>query len=286
MTDREPRKIVDGLAFGEGPVWLPDHDMLLFTDIPRNRIMSWSDPDGTNVWCDSSHFAIGLARAANGDVVSCEHTTRAVSALGVDPSGAWTNERRVLARSVHGAVLNSPNDVVTSPAGEIVFTDPPFGVREEDGELIGYEQAMERPCDVLAVTASPDAPRVVLSGIHRPNGLHYSRDGSTLYVSDSSSEFHCVYAVSADGSTPPTVLWSMPVGVPDGMKVDREDRLWVAGGDGVYVVSAAGELLDRIAVPEMVTNLCFGGPNLASLFMTTPTGVYLIDDVETGPAWP
>ncbi len=286
MIDWVPRKIVDGLAFGEGPLWLSDLGMLLFTDIPRNRIMSWSDSAGTNIWCAASHFAIGLARAASGDVISCEHSTRSVSSLRVNAAGDWSGERQVLARSVEGAVLNSPNDVVVSPWGEIVFTDPPFGVREEGGQLFGYQQAMERPCDVLVVTENPDAPRVVVSGIHRPNGLHYSDDGSTLYVTDSSDEHHCVYAVSTEGVAQARLLWTMPVGVPDGIKVDREGRLWVAGGDGVYVVSAAGELLKKIAVPEMVTNLCFGGPDLASLFMTSPTGVYLIGDVGTGPAWP
>lgn len=286
MITSEPRKIVSGLAFGEGPVWLPASEQLLFTDIPRNRIMSWSATAGSAVWCATSHFAIGLARAGNGDVLTCEHTTRSVSVLPVDGAGAWTGERRVLARSVEGAVLNSPNDVVIAPNGDVVFTDPPFGVREEGGQLVGYQQAMERPCDVLAVTEDPDAPRVVVTGIHRPNGLCYSADGSRLYVSDSSDENHCVYVVDVDGRFEPRLLWTMPVGVPDGMAVDREGRIWVAGGDGVYVISPAGELLHRIGVPEMVTNVCFGGSTFSSLFLTTPTSVYVVEETETGPAWP
>ncbi len=281
-----PRRIVSDLAFSEGPVWLAESSQLLFTDIPRNRIMSWSAGVGTSIWCAASHFAIGLARDADGNVLACEHTTRSVSVLGVDASGAWTGDRRVLAHSVGGAVLNSPNDVVVSPTGETVFTDPPFGVREEDGQLVGYQQAMERPCDVLAVTDDPDAPRVVVSGIYRPNGLCYSRDGATLYVSDSSEIHHCVYAVPASGSGEPTLFWTMPVGVPDGMVVDGEDRLWVAGGDGVYVVSSSGEVVAHIPVPEMVTNVCFGGPTMSSVFMTTPTSVYVVDEVGTQPAWP
>ncbi|MGF1647753.1 MAG: SMP-30/gluconolactonase/LRE family protein [Kineosporiaceae bacterium] len=275
------------LGFTEGPCWLAEHDAWLFTDIPRNAIMRWPGEGPAEVWCSHSHFAIGLARAVDGRVLAYEHSTRSLTALEVLADGSC-GDREVLARSVGDCVLNSTNDVVAAPGGAVWFTDPPFGVREESGGLVGYEQAMERPCDVLAVGPDPASATVVVSGIHRPNGLCLSPDGSTLYVSDSSTRHHRVHAVALDDSGPPwgpgDVLWTMPVGVPDGMRCDVEGNLWVAGGDGVYVVSPVGEQVGHVPVPEMVTNVCFGGADMRTLLVTATTRVHRVRTAVAGVA--
>lgn len=279
--------VATGLGFTEGPCWLADHETWLFTDIPRNAILRWPGEGPPEIWRRNSHFAIGLARAADGRVLACEHSTRSLTALEVLPDGSC-GARQVLARSVGDRVLNSTNDVVAAPGGAVWFTDPPFGVREDGGELVGYEQAMERPCDVLAVGPDPASATVVVGGIHRPNGLCLSPDGSTLYVSDSSTRHHHVHAVTLDDSGPPwgpgDVLWTMPVGVPDGMRCDVEGNVWVAGGDGVYVVSPAGEQMGHVRVPEMVTNVCFGGADMRTLLVTATTGVYRVRTAVAGAA--
>jgi len=273
-------QIISGMGFTEGPLWMPDHQQLLFTDIPRNRIWSWSEDGGQAEWLNGSHFAIGLARSLDGNVLACEHTTRSLTSLEVDDQGRWAGRRQVLARGVGGRILNSPNDVIVTPTGEILFTDPPFGVREEDAELTGYEQAMERPCDVLAVTRDPDNARVAVTGIYRPNGLCHSLDGDVLYVSDSSTRVRSVLAVRSDALAEP--IWTMPNGVPDGMTVDAEGDIWVGGGDGVYVISETGQLRGHVPVPEMVTNVCFGGSDMTSLFITASSGVYRLFDAGLG----
>lgn len=265
-------KVAGGFGFTEGPVWLAEQNAVLFTDIPRNRIMRWSDDAGVNVWLQGSHFAIGLARAADGRILACEHTTRSLTALQIRPDGT-PGGREVLARGVVGVPLNSTNDVTVAPDGRILFTDPPFGVRESDGELVGYQQAMERPCDVLAVAADPDDAQVVVTGLYRPNGLCLSPDGTTLYVTDSSDRHHDLRVTDLAG-TPPEVLWTMPVGVPDGLRADVDGRLWIAGGDGVYVVSPDGRQLGHVPVPEMVTNLCFAGEDLTTIYITATSGLY------------
>jgi gluconolactonase len=275
-------RLATGMAFTEGPCWLADHGRLLFTDIPANRIMSW---DGAlSVWLDAAHFAIGLARGGDGRLLVCEHSTRALTALEVTAAGG-PGARAVLARSVGGRVLNSTNDVCVAADGTVLFTDPPFGVRAEDGQLHGYQQAMELPfCAVLRVTADPDAPEVLTDAIYRPNGLCLSPDERTLFVSDSSDRFHKVVAFDVGPGwalSGPRDVAVMPVGVPDGMRCDVDGNLWVAGGDGVHILNAGGHPIGHAPVPEMVTNLTFGGDG-RDVFITAVSGLYHLRSAVAG----
>jgi gluconolactonase len=282
-------QVATGYAFTEGPVWLPDHQTLLFTDIPGNSIHAWHAERGASLWTDDAHFAIGLARATDGRVVSCEHSTRCLSALTVKADGSC-GAREILARSLGGKVLNSTNDVICTSDGTILFTDPPFGVRSEDGELHGYQQAMEIPgCYVFKVGADADSPVPVLTDIYRPNGLCLSPDERTLYVSDSSERHHKVLAFDMSEhwqASNGRDFATMPVGVPDGMRVDTAGNLWVGGGDGVYVYAQDGSQIGHVPVPEMVTNVEFGGPNLDDLFITAVSSLYRVKTaLPGGRAW-
>ena len=282
-------RLAGGLSFTEGPAWIAEQGALLFTDIPGNAILRWSPDDGTTEWVENAHFAIGLSRDRQGRVLACEHSTRSLSALTIGPDGACAG-REVLARAHAGRVLNSTNDVICAADGTILFTDPPFGVRNLEGELHGYQQAQEiAGAYVFAVGDSADAPRPMATGIYRPNGLCLSPDESVLYVSDSSERHHKVVALDVGPGwalSAPRDVAVMPVGVPDGMRVDAEGRLWVAGGDGVYVFDGRGAQVAKIEIPEMVTNVEFGGPDLADLYITATTSLYRVPTAtRSGRAW-
>ena len=273
----EVERLATGFAFTEGPVWLAEHAALLFTDIPGNAILRWQG-GAVSVWAENAHFAIGLTRGRDGRVLACEHSTRTLSALSLGPDGALAG-REVLARAHEGRVLNSTNDVIAASDGTILFTDPPFGVRTLEGALHGYQQAQEIDgAFVFAVGSDADSPRPVVTDIYRPNGLCLSPDERTLYVSDSSETHHKVIALDYAGGEAGNArdFAVMPVGVPDGMRVDAEGRLWVAGGDGVYVWSADGARVGHVPVPEMVTNVEFGGEDLSELFITATTSLYRV----------
>jgi gluconolactonase len=275
-------RLATGMAFTEGPCWLADAGALLFTDIPANRIMRWSDGDGLAVWRDNAHFAIGLTRGPGREVIACEHSTRSLSALD-------GTARRVLARSHQGRVLNSTNDVIATRNGTLIFTDPPFGVRTLDGALHGYQQASELPfCGVWRVTDNPDAPDLLTDQVFRPNGLCLSPDEAVLYVSDSSDRFHKIVAFDVGPGWALSRLRDfavMPVGVPDGMRVDVDGNLWVGGGDGVHVWDASGAKIGHAPVPEMVTNLDFGGKDGCEVFITAVTSLYRLRSALPGAVW-
>ncbi len=276
-------RLAGGMAFVEGPCWMHDQNALLFTDIPANRIMRWSQPEGLSVWSDHAHFAIGLTRGLQREVIACEHSTRSLTAL--TPDGG----RRVLARSSAGRVLNSTNDVIVARDGTVIFTDPPFGVRDLDGALHGYQQACELPfCGVWRVTDNPEAPALLTDRIWRPNGLCLSPEESVLFVSDSSDRFRKIVACDVGDGWALSGLRDfavMPVGVPDGMRVDVAGNLWVGGGDGVYVWDAAGRRIGHAPVPEMVTNLDFGGADGCEVFVTAVSSLYRIRSAIPGAVW-
>jgi gluconolactonase len=278
-------QLATGMAFTEGPVWVEGDDAVLFTDIPANAIMRWSERDGLRVYEPNAHFAIGLYLDLAGGLIACEHSTRRLTRRERD--GGVT----VLASHVGAHVLNSTNDVVVRAGdGAVFFTDPPFGVRQEDGALHGYQQAMEYGfCGVFKVTDDPARPHPVTRDIYRPNGLCFSPDERTLYVSDSSERHHLVYALSLrpdDTAGDMRVFAVLPQGVPDGMRADTEGRLYVAGPDGVYVYAPDGTPLGKLLVPEMVTNVCFGGPGRRRLFITACTSLYAFDLLTTGAQRP
>lgn len=280
QPEAELRQLASGMAFTEGPVYRHDQQCVLFTDIPRNAIMCWNEQAGLSTWATRSHFAIGLTLDSEGRLIACEHATKRLTRYEQD--GTTT----VLAASHGGAALNSTNDVALHPDGTLYFTDPPFGVRSEAGELVGYQVGLDYGgCSVFRVTADPHAPQAIITEIYRPNGLCFSPDGSVLYVSDSSERFHQVYAadMQPDGGVANLRVFCVcPAGVPDGMRVDTTGRVYVSALDGVYVYAPDATLLGRINVPEMVTNCTFGGKRKQTLFITAVSALYAVDLAATG----
>ena len=183
-----------GCRWSEGPVWFGDGRYLLWSDIPNNRILKWEEETGAvSVYRRPSDFANGNTRDRQGRLVTCEHGGRRVTRTDYD--GGIT----VLADSVDGRSLNSPNDVVVKSDGSVWFTDPPFGIL---GDYEGHRADPELPESVYRIDAKTGEITCLADDIHGPNGLCFSPDEGRLYVVESRGEPRrkiLAYDVSADG---------------------------------------------------------------------------------------
>lgn len=268
-------RLASGMTFTEGPVWIEAEQALLFSDIPASRIMRWSRADGLSVWRQASNQANGNYLDHQARLVTCEHESRAVTRTETD--GSIT----VLADRWDGKRLNSPNDLVVDRSGAIWFTDPPYGLPGFP-DLSAQEQAAY---NVFRLQPETGEMAISTGAVFHPNGLCFTSDERHLYVGNSSEDYRQImrFAVNADRSlSAGEVFAEIEVGVPDGMRIDEQDRLFCTGKDAIYVYRPDGMLIGKIFIPEMATNCCFGGPDRSTLFVTAVTSLYAIDLNTTG----
>ena len=277
INSAKVERLASGLRWAEGPVWFGDGRYLLWSDIPNDRILRWDEETGAvSVFRRPSHFANGNTRDRQGRLLTCEHDTRRVTRTEYD--GAIT----VLADAFDGKPLNSPNDIVCRSDGTIWFTDPPFGIL---GNYEGHVATPELPTNVYRLDPTTRRLTVVAGDINRPNGLCFSPDERRLYVVEAGLTPRVIrgYDVLEGGATlgkPRTLITAEPNGTPDGLRCDVDGNLWVGWGmgaeglDGVAVFNPDGKPIGRIAMPERVANVCFGGRQRNRLFMAGSTSLY------------
>ena len=264
-ADSAVEPVASGFQFTEGPAWMAEGSFLLFSDIPASIIYRWSRQDGLKAWRRESRSANGNTVDLEGRLVTCEHGSRTVTRTGKD------GRIETMAATYKGQRLNSPNDVVVKRDGTIWFTDPPYGIRPERAEQTANH--------VFRLDRGAAEPVSVVSDFSRPNGLCFSPDEALLYVADSDEKIHHVrrFRVKSDHTLEGgEVFATISPGVPDGMRVDRDGRLYSTAGDGVHVFSPAGKLLGKIRTPETAANCTFGGPDGRTLFITARTNLYAV----------
>jgi gluconolactonase len=280
--DAKVEKLVGNLKFIEGPCWTDaDGGYLVFSDIPASEIKKW-DGKNLSVYREFTNNANGNTRDLQGRLITCEHSSRSVTRM--DKAGIT-----VLVHKFEGKSFNSPNDVVVKSDGTIWFTDPSYGIKKEDQELDGHY--------VFCFEPQTKALAKIATGFDQPNGLCFSPDEKRIYIADSGAPHHVkVFDVTPALPTKISLVpWELSngsvfcvidKGVPDGMRIDEKGNLWSSAGDGVQIFSPQGNLIGRIAVPESPANLCFGGQDGKTLFMTARTSLYSIQTLVRGAARP
>ncbi|MHC4728340.1 MAG: SMP-30/gluconolactonase/LRE family protein, partial [Planctomycetota bacterium] len=249
-------KLAGGFMFTEGPA-ADAAGNIFFTDIPNSRIHKWSLDGKLSTFRENSARSNGLFFDKNGNLLACEGGGRRL--VSINPQGSI----KVLADKYQGKKFNSLNDLWIDPKGGIYFTDPRYGPRDnmEMGEHVYY--------------LSPGRNRLirVIDDMVRPNGLIGTPDGKTLYVTDAGGGKTFAYTINKDGTLSNKKLFA-PQG-SDGMTIDNLGNVYLTRG-GVAVYNKKGEKVEEIKVPEGPANVCFGGKDKRTLFITARTSLYSV----------
>ncbi len=270
-------KLAGDLGFIEGPVWIKAGGYLVFSDIPNDELKRWSAKEGLATFRKPSRNANGNTLDLSGRLLSCEHSGRRVASLEKDGT------LKTLVDSFEGKKLNSPNDVVVRSDGTVWFTDPEYGLKtnpttkqKEDKQQAGNYVFRHDP--------KTGKTTAVVKDFVQPNGLAFSPDEKKLYVADSGTPRHIrIFDVMADGSlSAGRVFCTIDKGGPDGIRVDKDGRVWSSAGDGVQIFAADGTRIGKILTPESPANLCFGGADGTTLFITARKSLYAVQVSVTG----
>jgi gluconolactonase len=264
VESAEPTQVASGFVFTEGPLWHSD-GTLTFVDIRRSQILRLGTDGKTQIIRENSGDSNGMTFDKQGRVIICEMVNRRITRM--DPNNVFT----VIADKVNGKRLNRPNDVIGKSDGSLYFTNP------------GRERL--EPADVELefnniLRVKPDGTvDVIIEKFDYPNGIAFSPDEKILYVANTRPEKYIMaYDVNADGTVSNgrhfADMSSEEAGVPDGMKVDAEGRVYCTGPGGCWVFETPGELIGIIKLPEYPANCGWGGPDNKTMYFTANTSVF------------
>ncbi len=255
-------RLADGLKFTEGPASDAEGNVF-FTDQPNDRILKWSVDGKLSTWLEPCGRSNGLSFDRAGNLWACADAKNELWCI--DPA----KKIRVVVKDYQGKLLNGPNDLWIRPDGGVYFTDPfykrPYwnrGPSEQDGQCVYFLSADRKSLVRVA------------DDLEQPNGVIGTPDGATLYVADIRAKKTYAYDIQADGSLQAKRLFC-EMG-SDGMTIDVEGNVYLTG-KGVTVFDAEGRKIAEIPVPERWTaNVCFGGRDRQTLFITASTGLYAV----------
>jgi gluconolactonase len=296
-ADAGIEKIAEGFTWAEGPAWISSGRYLLFTDVPENTLYRWSERDGLSVLLKPSGYggadldtlrepgANGLYAEPEGTVLLADSGTRIVARL--EPG---TKRKTPIASNYGGRRFNSPNDVVRRSDGVLFFTDPPYGLK-------GLDDSPVKELDFNGVYRVDTDGTVHLldDGLSFPNGIALSPDERTLYVSNSDQARPLWMAYSLDDrgavldkrvfADASDLVGESSPGLPDGMAVAGDGRIFATGPGGVLVFDADGKRLGRIETGAAVSNCAFGDDG-RTLYMSSHTFVARIRVKTIGLGFP
>lgn len=276
----QPEIIAEGFEWSEGPVWVEQGNMLLFSDVPKNIVYKWTEKKGLEKFLEPSGYTSAIYRGGEmgsngltlnglGQLVLCQHGDRRVAVLETDYKDPKPNFR-TLAGEYQGKKFNSPNDVVFDKQGNLYFTDPPYGLlkqTEDSTKQIPFQGVYK---------VKPDGTVILLvDSLTRPNGIGLSPDEKTLYVANSDGPVAKWYSFELAGDSlinAKIFFWTKYVegekGAPDGLRVHKSGNIFATGPGGVWIFDPTGKVLGKIKIPEATAN-CGFGPDQKTLYTTS-----------------
>jgi gluconolactonase len=276
LESPQTERLATGFGFTEGPLWHPD-GFFYFVDIRANRLFRITPGKAPELVRENTGEGNGTTFDLQGRLVMCEGSHRRVTRMAAD------GRLETLVERYEGKRLNRPNDVVCKSDGSLWFTDPDLRVPFAEREL-PYAGVYR---------IAPDGTTTLMADCEYPNGLAFSLDERVLYVANTRwTQYVHAFELDAAGRVVRRRIFAEMAsdddknGVPDGMKVDVEGRLFCTGPGGTWVFAPDGRRLGIIRTPEVPANLCFGGPDLRTLFLTARTSVYTLRVTAPGRPHP
>lgn len=274
LAPTSPIEILDsGFTWVEGPLWVPQLQALLFSEIPANRILKWTEGGGTQTYLQPSGYtgkvprggepgSNGLLLLPNGQLLLCQHGDRRLAVMDA-PLAQPQPQFRTLAAAYGGKRFNSPNDVVRAPGGNLLFTDPPYGLEGNDKDPL-----KELPFQGVYQLAPDGGLQLLTDTLSRPNGIGLMPDGKTLIVANSDAGKARWYVFpydAAKGLGKGRVLLDVSNevanwggGLPDGLKISSKGFVFATGPGGVWIFNPQLQLIGRIRLPVFAANVALG----------------------------
>lgn len=274
--------IMDGFAWSEGPLWLPSENCLIVSDVPKNTVYKWTEAKGKEEYLKPSGYTTpsdtryskeegsnGLLLSPDGKLVLCQHGDRRMAVMNA-PLNAPKATYESLADQYQGKRFNSPNDAVFNTDGSLFFTDPPYGLPDDNGKTkeLPFQGVFKVRDGVVTL---------LCDSITRPNGIAFFPGDRRLIVANSDPEKAIWYAMDLgenDSVTNVSVFYDATAqvkeglpGLPDGLKIDSNGNVFATGPGGVWVFDQNGKVLGKINVTEPTSN-CGFTPDGKTLFVT------------------
>ncbi len=281
------QRLATGALWAEGPAWSGVGRFLLWSDIPNDRQFRWLEEDNhVSVFRQPTNYTNGNTFDFSGRQLACEHGARRV--VRYEPDGSIS----VLADKWNGKELNGPNDVVVHPDGGIWFTDPGYGTLMN---YEGHKGKLHLKEAVYRIDSQTGKMSLVADELFKPNGLCFSPDYKKLYVADTGATHYPeaprnIKVFDIENQTKlrhgrefvSMQLTGKGAGLADGIRADVDGNIWAAAGwvgagyDGVHIFSSGGQRIGQILLPEICSNICFGGKKRNRLFMTASQSLYSV----------
>ena len=275
----EFKQLFNDTLWAEGPCYIPHKDMLVWSDNPNNRMMKLVNGQ-VSEFRNPSNFCNGNTIDNDENLISCSHGGRCIYKTDDELNVS------VVVDQFDGKKFNSPNDVCVKSDNTIWFTDPPYGILS-DYEGYPGEQEYEG-CYVFCFNTKKNILKVITTNLDRPNGITFSHDEKKLYIADTGENIKCMYVFDVEGDliSNQKLVYDFKPFFSDGFRCDKDGNIWTSAGKAIKCFNPQNELIGQLILPELVSNLEFGGKEGNTLYVTATSSLYAMELNQIGAKFP